>query len=57
MIEAIMLGVIGIPVVLLGVGIWICCGVAIWDAVGAYRGSKTVDKLMRRRWLRNEPEE
>lgn len=50
MLEAIMLGVIGIPVFLCAIGIWICCGIALWDAVCTYCGSKRVEKLMRRRW-------
>ena len=49
MLETIFL-IIGFPVFYVGMGIWLCCAVAAWDAVGAYRGSKTVEKLMRRRW-------
>ena len=50
MLEAILLCVIGLPIVLLAIVIWICCGIALWDAVSSYCHSNHIRKLMARRW-------
>jgi len=50
MLKTILLVLIGTPVLMLGIGIWICCAIALWDAVSAYCHSNHIRKLMARRW-------
>lgn len=46
MLEAILLGIIGIPIVAVCLGICTLCTIAILDAVGEYAGNRRAEKLI-----------
>jgi hypothetical protein len=47
MLEAIVLAVVGVPIIVAGMLIWSCCIVVVIDAVCVYCGGRRAEKVIR----------
>jgi len=50
MLEAIMLAIFGVPIVYVGMGLWMCCTIALLDAVRTYTEgeSRPLGRMLKR---------